>query len=269
VLIVKKIKILYGIATGWSGLFPAPPGQGDRARVIHRSAGWVALILGLVSLWGCGPPGSEPAKDYLIRIGERKVTVREFLQAFELTRTAYPGGVAQSPAELKAARTQLLNEMATELVMFKRAGELGIFVSDAEFEAAVAAVRSDYPPGVFEQTLIESAVSFDAWKHRLRSRLLMEKLVDAELRGQIAITPEDVAGYYDQHYRNQAAGADSQERLQRLKETIVAELQRQKIEDAYGAWITRLKEKYPVDINQEAWGRLEGLEPGVAPGDGT
>jgi len=269
VLIFKKIKILYGIATGRSSLCPAPRSQGDRARVIHRAVGWIALFLGLVSLWGCGPPGSEPAEDYLIRVGERKVTVREFLQAFELAQTAYPGSVAQTPAGMKEARTQLLNEMATELVMFKRAGELGLSVSDVELEAAVAAVKSDYPPGVFEQTLIESAVSFDAWKHRLRSRLLMEKLVDAELRGEIAISAEDVAGYYDQHYRGKAAGADSDEKLQRLKETIVADLQRQKIEDAFGAWIARLKEKYPVDVNQEAWGRLEGPEPGAAPGDGS
>jgi len=236
--------------------------------IIHRTAGWIALFLGLVSLWGCGPPASEHAEDYLIRVGERKVTVREFLKAFELTQMAYPGSVAQSPATQKEARQQLLDEMATELVISKRAAEVGLFVTDAEFEAAVAAVRSDYPPGVFEQTLIESAVSFDAWKHRLRSRLLMEKLVDAELRGQIAISAEDVADYYDQHYRGKAAGADTDEKFQKLKETIVADLQRQKIEDAFGAWIARLKEKYPVEINQEAWGRLEGPEPGTAPGDG-
>ena len=238
-------------------------------RVIHRTVGRIALFLGLLSLWGCGPSGSEPAEDYLIRVGERKVTVREFLQAFDLAQAAYPGSVAQNPSGLKESRTQLLNEMATELVMSMRAGDLGLSVSDAEFEAAVAAIRSDYPPGVFEQTLIESAVSFDAWKHRLRSRLLMEKLVDAELRGQIAISPEDVAGYYDQHYRGKAAGADSDDTFQRLMESIVADLQRQKIEDAYGAWIDRLKEKYPVDVNREAWGRLEGLEPGAAAGDGT
>jgi hypothetical protein len=236
-------------------------------RVIHRAVGRIALFLGLLSLLGCGPSGSEPVEDYLIRVGERKVTVREFLKAFELAQAAYPGSVSQNPSGLNEARTQLLNEMATELVMAKRAGDLGLFVSDAEFEAAVAAVRSDYPPGVFEQTLIESSVSFDTWKQRLRSRLLMEKLVDAELRGRIAISPEDVAGYYDQHYRGKAAGADSDDTFQRLKESIVADLQRQKIEDAYGAWIDRLKEKYPVDINREAWGRLEGPEPGAAPGE--
>ncbi len=231
--------------------------------------GWGALFWGVVSLWGCGPPDSRPAEEYLIRAGERKVTVQEFLQAFELAQAPYPGSVGQDPAGMKAARRQLLSEMAAELVMFQRAGELGLSVSDAEFEAAVAAVRSDYPPGVFEQTLIESAVSLDAWKQRLRSRLLMEKLVDAELRGQITIRPEDVAGYYDQHYRGKAAGADSEQEFQRLKQTIVADLQRQKIEDAYAAWMARLKEKYPVDVNREAWDRLAGPEPDAAPGDGT
>jgi hypothetical protein len=228
--------------------------------------GLIALFLGLVSLLGCGPSGSEHTEDYLIRVGERKVTAREFLKAFELAQAAYPGSVAQNPEEIKEARKQLLEEMGTELVMAERAGELGLAVSDAELDAAVAAVKSDYPPGVFEQTLVESAVSFEAWKHRLRARLLMEKLMDAELRGKIVISADEVATYYDQHFRGKAAGADTDEKFKELKETIVAELQRQKIEDAFGPWIARLKEKYPVEVNRQAWARLQGPEPDAAPG---
>jgi hypothetical protein len=254
------------MVTDRPSLRPAPRSLWGRAGVIPRAVGLIALFLGLASLLGCGPSGSEHTEDYLIRVGERKVTSREFLKAFELAQAAYPGSVSQNPEEIKEARKQLLDEMGTELVMAERAGELGLVVSDAELDAAVAAVKSDYPPGVFEQTLVESAVSFDAWKHRLRSRLLMEKLMDAELRGKIVISAEEVADYYDQHFRGKAMGADTDEKFQKLKETIVAELQRQKIEDAFGPWIARLKEKYPVEINRQAWARLQGPEPGAAPG---
>jgi hypothetical protein len=191
-----------------------------------------------------------------VRAGSRKITAHEFLQAFELAKTAHPDSVDKNPSALQEARQQLLDEIAIELVMFNRAEEVGISVADAELDAAIAAIKTDYPPGVFEQTLIESTVPFEAWKQRLRSRLLMEKLVQAELGPRVAITPEEVATYYDQHYRGKAGAADSAEKFQRLKETIVADLQRKKLEDGFADWINALKQKYPVDVNQRLWAEL-------------
>jgi hypothetical protein len=140
---------------------------------------------------------------------------------------------------------------------------VGLSVSDAEFEAAIAAIRTDYPPGAFEQTLNEAAVPFEAWKQRMRSRLLLEKLVEAELGPRILITREEVAAYYDRNYRGKAGAADSEEKFLKLKETIVADLRRKKLEDAFGGWIEALKEKYTVDVNPQLWAELSdrGLDP--------
>jgi hypothetical protein len=212
--------------------------------------------MAVLALLACSPSGPERTEDYLVRAGSRKITPLDFLQAFELAKTAYPDSVDQNPSALQEARQQLLDEIAIELVMLNRADELGISVSDAELDAAIAAIKADYPPGVFEQTLIESTVPFETWKQRLRSRLLMERLVQAEVGQRIAITPAEVAAYYDQHYRGKAGGADSAEKFQRLKETIVADLQRKKLEDGFADWINGLKQKYPVDVNQRLWAEL-------------
>lgn len=217
---------------------------------------WVGLGIGVLALLGCGSSGSERTDDYLVRVGNRKITARDFLQAFELAKTSHPDSVDKNASALQEAREELLDEISIELVMLNRAEEVGISVSDGELDAAIAAIKADYPPGVFEQTLIESAVPFEVWKQRMRSRLLMEKLVQAELGQQVAITPNEVAAYYDQHYRGKAGGADSEEKFQRLKETIVADLQRKKLEDAFADWIGGLKQKYPVEVNQRLWAEL-------------
>ncbi len=217
---------------------------------------WVGLGIGVLAVLGCSPSSSEHTDDYLVRAGNRKITARDFLQAFELAKTSHPDSVEKNPSALQEVRQQLLNEISIELVMLNRAEEVGISVSDADLDAAIAAIKADYPPGVFEQTLIESAVPFEIWKQRMRSRVLMEKLVQAELGQRVAITPEEVADYYDQHYRGKAGGADSEEKFQRLKETIVADLQRKKLEDAFAGWINGLKQKYPVEVNQKLWAEL-------------
>ena len=226
-LIIKKIKILCGIAIA------------------------VAVLL------GCGAGGPVETEDYLIRSGERKVTSREFLQALEFVKTAYPDSLEPWAGGLAEARSNLLEEMATELVLLQRAEELGLAVDDAELEAAVAAIAADYPPGVFEQTLVASAVSLEAWKRRLRVRLLMEKVMEADLQEPAGITAEEVTAHYDRHYRGRAAAAGSKEEFHRLKEAIVADVRRQKVETAYGDWIMRLRERFPVEINPKAWGRLQ------------
>jgi hypothetical protein len=202
----------------------------------------------------------------LVRVGDRRVTVRDFIQAFELAKTAYPQSADLGASGLQDASQKLLDEMATELVMLKRSDELGVSISEAELEDAVTAIKADYPPGVFEQTLIESAVSLETWKQRIRIRLLMETLVDRELRDQIVILPEDVETYYDRHYKGKAAGTDSDGTFQRLKEAIVAELRRTKMEEAYGAWISELKQKYPVEVNRKRFDQLVegGLEGPVS-----
>lgn len=212
-------------------------------------------------LWAlaCGPTASSPADDTLVRVGTRQITSREFLQAFELTKTAYPDGIEAGSVGLSEARDRLLEELSVEMVLLARADALGVGVSDPEVEAAVAAVRSDYPDGVFEQTLAEAAVPFEAWRQRLRSRLIMDKLIELELRPRTAIAPGEVAAYYDRHYRGKAANTD--EAFQQLQQTIVAELGRYQLEQAFGNWVAELKRAHPVDINHALWARITGTPP--------
>lgn len=232
----------------------------------RRAALWVMLAIGVLAGLGCGPSGSERTDDYLLRVGNRKITVNDFLQAFELAKIARPDSVDPGGAStLQDARRQLLNELTTELIISNRAEEVGVSVSEAELDSALAAIQADYPPGVFEQTLSEAAVPLEVWKQRMQSRLLLEKLVQAELGRNIAITPEEVADYYDQHYRGKAGAADSDEKFQRLKETIVADLRRKKIEEAFADWINRLKERYTVDLNAQLWAEISDSGPAPSP----
>jgi hypothetical protein len=216
----------------------------------------MSMILVLFAVLACSPSGPERAEDFLIRLADLKVTSKDFLQAFELVKTAYPGSLDPNSPELQNARHQLLQEMSLELILLKRSEELKITVSPAELDAAVDAVKADYPTGVFEQTLVESTVSFETWKQRLRLRLLLDKLVEAELRPQVAITAGDVEAYYDRNYRGKASGADSDQKLERLKEILVADLRRGKMEEAFDSWIEELKQKYPVEVNVPQWERI-------------
>lgn len=225
----------------------------------------ISMISMLLAVLACSPIGPELPEDYLIRLGDLKVTSHEFIQAFELVKIAHPGSVDPNSAELQNARRQLLNEMTLELILLKRSEELKITVSQAELIAAVDAIKADYPPGVFEQTLVESAISFETWKRRVRLRLLMDKLAEVEVSPNVVVTADDVAAHYERHYHGKALEADSDQKFERLKQILVADIRRMKMEEALTTWIDGLKQKYPVEVNLPQWERIAKPRPEAPP----
>lgn len=219
---------------------------------------WAVVILAAILVAGCSQTTDDRADDYLIRVGNRVVTVADFQKAFENVKPAYSHSAMQDSATLKSARVSLLNQMVEELLLLKRAEELQIGISDSEFQEALEKIKTDYPEGVFDQMLLEYAVSYRFWKERLKVRLLMEKVVARELADRIVITAEDIATYYKTHYHDENAGPNLQDDSKNINEMIVNHLRREKAEQAYRSWIKQLRELHPVKINRDRWDAING-----------
>lgn len=225
---------------------------------------------------GCkegGPEtGAEPA--HLIRVGETEIFAEEFNRAFELAMTAYPYDIVRQPRAFREAQEQVLQELVERAVLAARAAELGIRVTPAELADAVARIKKGYPEGAFEQALLESAVSYEAWEAALRRRLLMEKVVARELENRAGVTEAEIREYYRAHYVKE--GKAPAVLHPDIKKAIAQTLKADKLEAAYGAWLEKLKEAYPIAINQAEWRRIlaesvpEGgrLGPGATPENG-
>jgi hypothetical protein len=192
----------------------------------------------------------------LLRVGQREMTVHDFNEAFEISKTAYAHNIRLQNKDLRDAQMRLLNQLTVEMLMLERGKELGISVTDDELERAVAVIKSDYPEGEFEQTLIESAVSYDAWRNRLKTRLTMEKVIHAELKDRVSITPEDISEYYKKNYQGKELAADATPSSKNVNEAIVTQLRNEKKEQAYKAWIEELKTKYVIEISSEQWDKI-------------
>jgi hypothetical protein len=205
---------------------------------------------------GCGEKSSGLGNEVLIRVGDRVVTVLDFNDAFEISKIAFDSTSEQAD-DLREAQLRLLNELILEVILLERADEIGINVTDSELEKAVAAIKSDYPPGEFEETLLEFAVSYDTWESRLKTRLTMEKVIEKELENRISITPEDIAEYYKKNFQGKKDESDSTPAAGDINEIIVKQLRREKAEESYETWIEELKAKYEIEINSEQWGIMQ------------
>ena len=216
------------------------------------------LIPALFFLLACEPKEADLGKEVLIRVADRVMTVLDFKNAFEITKIAYEDNIKEQPEDLRQAQIRLLNQLTVEMILLERAEALQISITDAELEQAISEIKGDYPEGEFEKTLLEYAVSYDSWKDRLRNRLILEKVIEEELKNQITITTEDISDYYQKHYRDREEESETEQSSEDINEAIVKQLRRQKAEETYNAWIESLKEQYEIEVNRVQWEKLTG-----------
>jgi len=213
----------------------------------------------LPGFWGgCMNSGSSPDNEPLIRVQDRILTVLDFNKAFEVAKTAYPHNFEDDQEYFRNARLRLLNQLVVEMIILERADELGLSISGEEIQNAVNEIKSDYPEDTFEKALLESAVSYESWEARLKNRLLMQKVVDNELKDQIVITPEDIAGYYERNYQATDDDAEPKNETDDINENIIKHLRQEKAQKAYKTWIKELKRKYSIEINSTHWETISG-----------
>lgn len=212
----------------------------------------VLLSISLIFFFHCSRPTQDD--EYLIRVGGSTVTVSEFKHAVDASADEiFPGEQEISAASRKELRIRVLNQLTEELVISERAKALGLSVTDEELEQAVADIKADYPDDTFEKTLLENAVSFQAWKKKLATRLLINKVIEKELVDKVEITSQDLADYFQVHYPE---GVPEGENADEINQKIVRHLRHQKAEEMYQAWIENLRKSYPADIDQQRWNRL-------------
>ena len=229
------------------------------------------LVTGLLALLlaACFGPDTPSFRDnVLIQCDQRTVTRGQFERAFEAARIAYSDDRSADRQIIADARLRLLNQMTEEIVIDRRAQDLGIVLDDQEMEAAITDIKADYPPGEFEQMLLESAISFALWKDRLRIRLLMQKVVDVDVAQALSITPQEIQAYYKAH-ETEFAVDDETAPQPDLTRHIVERLRRQKVEARYPQWIAALNEQYQLSINWDLWNQLQpdGTESSRRPKD--
>jgi predicted Zn-dependent peptidase len=86
--------------------------------------------------------------------------------------------------------------------------------------------------------------------------LILEKVIEEELKNRITITPEDIADFYQKNYQSRQEESGTSQSSEDINEAIVKQLRRQKSEEAYDSWIEALKAQYEIEINRDQWEKI-------------
>jgi peptidyl-prolyl cis-trans isomerase C len=176
----------------------------------HKNAALVLLVFLVVS--GCSN-GNKPGKESqaIIQVDDCVLTLAEFKEFFEAFGISPTEGRKEARV-LQEARLRFLLQLVEEMIILRRAEELDVTVSPQELEEAVSRVEGDYTADGFKAAFVKQAISLETWKKRLKSQLIVEKVVRKELTENMTVTPEELREYYDKYPEKWTTGTGEQVR---------------------------------------------------------
>ncbi|MBU8911203.1 MAG: hypothetical protein KOO65_08035 [Desulfobacterales bacterium] len=203
---------------------------------------------------GCSEPAKEKVPGFLIKTPSMIITSPDFLEELDMKKAAYPYNIHENAAEYNEMVIHLVKMLSEEIILLSAAADKSVVVTDQEAESAEEEFKKEYPDDSFDQILLKNAISYSFWKKRFKKNMIMEKLIDQELRQKIEITSQDIVEFYKKH---RIAGAtDTDDNALVLKkieneQELVSRLRVQKTQDQYDEWIQQLEKDYPVEINKD------------------
>lgn len=207
-------------------------------------------------LFGCKASDgtSEVKVNYVLKSGSIIISPDEFGGELELKKAAYPYDINLKTDEYNELVFNLVNQLSEEIVLREAAVEDGISVSEKEVTEAEKAFKKDFPGNSFQKMLLENAVPYSLWKKRFKIKLLMNRVIEKELKEKIEITSEEIAAYYKLQKKSGKFEKQKNDGLRRTGidgKELVTMLRIKKAEEEYPAWIENLTRKFPVKINRK------------------
>jgi peptidyl-prolyl cis-trans isomerase C len=146
------------------------------------------------------PAKPVPAQlpDVLARVNGESITKADFEKAVQNIEQRAGGPVP--PDQRDRIYRGILDQLVGEKLLLQETKTRKVDVPEAEIDARVAEIRKQFPTeDAFKQLLTEQHLTLDQLKADARQDMAVNKMLDAELASKVAVSPEDVQGFYNQN----------------------------------------------------------------------
>jgi parvulin-like peptidyl-prolyl isomerase len=96
-------------------------------------------------------------------------------------------------------KTNILNELIQESLLHQEAVQQGVKVSSGEFEKYLDQAKEGYKENTFQRALDIEEISRSQWEDKLKTHLLIKKLIEEVINRKIEIKEEELLNYFKQH----------------------------------------------------------------------
>jgi parvulin-like peptidyl-prolyl isomerase len=157
-----------------------------------RSVAAVALLL----LVACHRPPQGPPT--VATFGQEKILATDLKSELDRIRIESEQEVKLEGDKLAALRRAVLRDLIDHRLLLAEATKAGVTVTDRELDDYIAQRQaSELKP---ETAAAQAeALSADAFRSRIRERLVIERFLIREVAARVALRPDEAREYYDAH----------------------------------------------------------------------
>jgi parvulin-like peptidyl-prolyl isomerase len=172
----------------------------DAGRPVLSIGGILPCLLSAVlvcTIFGCGGNGASKP---LATVNGMTISIAEFNKRFARDVNSLLVRSSLAPEEYEHLKEEVLNILIDEKVMLLRAKELSISVSDAELMKKVGEIKeSNSSDEGFDKANTTYKIDYGQWKEELRKRIILEKLISADVNSKIQVKEEERKAYRRKH----------------------------------------------------------------------
>ena len=192
--------------------------RGIRERGVLPALLWGLVLLSLIS--GCGGKEQDPEQYPPVATVNGEAISREvFLEKLGRELALFPNTGRPAGQEREDFKKEVLAGLIEERLIIQRARAMRLAVEKAELEAQIAEISKDYNPEEFKALFGEHGFDYQSWRESLRVRLLLDKVIAADVNTRIVV---DDAEAEQRYLANPKAYVSGEERL-RVQQIVVRE----------------------------------------------
>lgn len=174
-------------------------------------------IMMLMSLWLVSCGNKNEKADIVIAIVNGESIYLSDYQHLSDEYLAYFGGSEEAATYLASQKALLVEELVNNEVLFQKAEQLKISCPPDEVDEAFEMVEMKYGDQAVQKMLEASSLTEKAYKEMLKKQIILGKLQEVMIAGEIEITDEMLEAYYKEHIEQYTVGTGVQ-----MKEIVIS-----------------------------------------------
>jgi len=158
-------------------------------------------VVALIILSGCHSANNSAEKCVATVDGE-KISLSDFNKRFKRELDIMDSILSLKENEIERLKEEILNKLIDEKIMRLRAEKLSLSVSDDELMKRIEEITR----GGFDKIFPESKVDYNTWKEKLRKRVILEKLINHDVKSVVRVSEDEALAYYKNHPEKYISG---------------------------------------------------------------
>ncbi len=227
------------------------------------------LVFFLAGLWmGCGSSETaeeENGADVVAIVNKEVITREDFQNEMKWSKRKYriKKNDILEPNQNIWLKSNILNELIQINLLRQEAVRQGIKVSSGEFEKYLDQSKEGYKENTFQRVLDIEEISRLQWEDKLKTNLLIKKLIEEVINRKIEIKEEELSSYFKQHMEEFQNG----EQIRTLHIMVETEDEARRISKLIrkGKSFSELAKQYSKSPEGKAGGDMGYYEAGQMP----